>query len=182
MGGCHLVTTLRKAFDLVTHGLDLLSAILSPSSVLIDIMIVHFQVDGRRQTLLDFYNCQHHCYPSSSLQKKGNRQKCQGHSFSAFAFAIFRPPTVGSSVPYCIVQAAACRRKVSNMYCNNVIATTYTTKHHVSPPEFPPTQLTQNIPLTPAVGHHLTSFTVTTHTPPRPIQFDDASPHRLSVI
>lgn len=49
MGGCHLVTPLDEAFDVVTRGLDLLSAVLSPSSVLIDIMIVHFQVDGRRQ-------------------------------------------------------------------------------------------------------------------------------------
>ena len=80
MGGCHLVTTLDEAFDVVTHGLDLLSAVLSPSSVLIDIMIVHFQVDGRRQTLLDIYNCQHHCYhrlPS----KKGNRQNVRDTHF-----------------------------------------------------------------------------------------------------
>jgi hypothetical protein len=55
MGGCHLVTTLDEAFAFVTRGLNLpfSDSYLLPlfSS---NIMIMHFQVDGRRQHCLIF--------------------------------------------------------------------------------------------------------------------------------
>ena len=70
----------ERCSQLCTHGgSTCLSAILFPSSVLIDIMIVHFQVGGRRQHCLNFTTIAP-LLPSSSPQK-GSRQNVRATRF-----------------------------------------------------------------------------------------------------